>query len=181
MGSSVPALALEAGGTWSYSAAPSPTCTGTQCGTPDVTLHSVSCPSAGNCSAVGHYWESFESNDNFDGLLLNDVSGTWQDSVAALPGGPGPYPDVLSVSCSSAGNCSAVGSYTACSNVSFTCSDQGLLLDEVSGTWQTGIEALLPAAAATIPAVSLTTVSCASAGNCSAVGVARHEHGTTLS
>src|SRR5207245_7674780 len=51
-----------------------------------------------------------------------------------------------------------------------TCHRQGLLLSETAGTWATGVEASLPANAASIPNVSLTSVSCAAAANCSAVG-----------
>jgi hypothetical protein len=46
----------------------------------------------------------------------------------------------------------------------------GLLLSESSGTWATGVEAALPANAGSNPDVSLFSVSCASAGDCSAVG-----------
>ena len=46
----------------------------------------------------------------------------------------------------------------------------GLLLDERSGTWSTGTEAELPSNAGSNPGVNLASVSCASAGNCAAVG-----------
>ena len=48
--------------------------------------------------------------------------------------------------------------------------DQGLLLTESSGAWRTGVEAPLPANANTNPKVFLSSVSCASPGNCTAVG-----------
>src|SRR5207248_905451 len=78
----------------------------------------------------------------------------------------GSNPDVgLSVSCASAGNCTAVGSYN--DNSGFA---QGVLLTETVGTWAGGVEAVLPANAGSNPDVGLASVSCASAGNCGAVG-----------
>jgi hypothetical protein len=128
-------------------------------------LDSVSCSSAGNCSAVGD-----------GGLLVDEVSGTWQTSTeAALPPNAASYDaNLASVSCASAGNCSAVGNYVDSSS-----NAHGFLLEEVSGTWQTGIEALLPTDAAGTAASNLTSVSCYSAGNCSAVGTYTDSSGNT--
>jgi uncharacterized protein YjbI with pentapeptide repeats len=90
---------------------------------------------------------------------------------AVLPAGvvldPGSSPAVslASVSCASAGNCTAVGEYDESSGDS-----QGLLLTETAGTWAAGVEAPLPAGAAANPEVNLASLSCASAGNCTAVG-----------
>jgi hypothetical protein len=125
----------------------------------------VSCPSAGNCTAVGSY---FDNSGHLQGLLLTETSGTWAAGVEpSLPANAGTNPSasVYRVSCASAGNCTAVGGYTDSSGHS-----QGLLLTERSGTWATGVEASLPANANTSPDVSLDSVSCASAGNCTAVG-----------
>jgi hypothetical protein len=133
-----------------------------------VLLYSVSCASAGNCSAVGQYTDSSGADQ---GLLLTETAGRWATGVEAdLPDNAAtsnPGPAVFSVSCASAGNCSAVGSYTDSSGA-----DQGLLLTETAGTWGSGIEAMLPANAATGAGQrgDILSVSCASAGNCSAVG-----------
>jgi hypothetical protein len=132
---------------------------------PNVSLNSVSCPSAGNCSAVGSYTTTISSETL--GLYLDEVSGTWEPGhgTSPLPAAVNPNVTFTSVSCSSAGNCSTVGHYTDISgNV------QGVLFNDVSGTWQTATPAALPPGAASNPAVSLTSVSCVSAGNCSAVG-----------
>src|SRR5207248_6041925 len=56
---------------------------------------------------------------------------------------------------------------------------QGLLLTETAGTWATGVAASLPANAGSNPAVSLFSVSCASAGNCGAVGSYDDSSGNT--
>jgi hypothetical protein len=85
------------------------------------------------------------------------------------------------VSCASAGNCTAVGSYDDSSG-----HQQGLLWTETSGTWAAGVEASLPANANTTPAglSSVSSVSCASAGTCTAVGEyidsSGHEQGLLL-
>ena len=99
---------------------------------------------------------------------MSETSGTWATGVeASLPANAGTNPNayVVSVSCASAGNCTAVGHYVDSSG-----HEQGLLLSETSGTWATGVEASLPANAGTNPNASLDSVSCASAGNCTAVG-----------
>ena len=157
-------LLTETSGTWQTGIqAPLPANAET---TPGVELSSVSCASAGDCSAVGYYVDSSASEP---GLLLTETSGTWQTGIQApLPANADTTQgvDLSSVSCASAGDCSAVGSY----NDSVGSDGQGLLLTETSGTWQTGIQVPLPANANTTPMVDLSSVSCASAGDCSAVG-----------
>src|SRR2546430_1372768 len=77
-----------------------------------------------------------------------------------------PVVSLFSVSCAPAGHCTAVGSY----NDSSGNSGRGLLLPQTGGTWATGTEAPLPNGAASTQAINLNSVSCASAGNCTAVG-----------
>jgi hypothetical protein len=70
------------------------------------------------------------------------------------------------VSCASAGNCTAVGAYTDSSG-----NGHGVLWTQTAGTWAAGTQAPLPANAASNPSdANLHSVSCASAGNCTAVG-----------
>ncbi len=146
---------------------------------PNVEIPSVSCPSAGDCSAVGNYWDG---SNHYQGLLLSQSGGTWSAGIKApLPGDAGSDPGVHlpSVSCASAGECSAVGYYVDSSG-----HQQGLLLSESGGAWS-AVEAPLPSGAGSSPDVSLTSVSCASAGNCSAVGdyvdSSGHQQGLLLS
>jgi hypothetical protein len=129
-----------------------------------VSLNSVSCASAGNCSAVGGY---VDSSGNTQGLLMTETAGIWATGVeAALPADAAANPHVSLdlVSCASAGNCSAVGGYADSSGNS-----QLLLLTEADGVWEAGVAAALPANARA-GGGGLGAVSCASAGNCSAVG-----------
>ena len=44
-------------------------------------------------------------------------------------------------------------------------------MSETAGAWTTGVEATVPANANSEPSVDLTSVSCASAGNCTAIGI----------
>jgi putative cell wall-binding protein len=132
----------------------------------DAGLTAVSCASAGNCSAVGGYTDSV---GNEEGILVNEVDGTWAAGIElTLPATGTVNPDVslVSISCASPGNCSAVGRYTDSVG-----NEEGILVNEVDGTWGTGIEPSLPAEASPTPqGAHLNSVSCASPGNCSAVG-----------
>jgi hypothetical protein len=133
---------------------------------PSVSLNAVSCGSKGNCSAVGYY---ADTSGYHQGILLTEKSGTWGPGMkAALPAdaptAASPNANLQSVSCASAGNCSAVGQYF--NSVSY----EGVLMTESSGKWKMGVKAKLPVDASSNPGVFLISVSCRSAGNCSAVG-----------
>ena len=90
---------------------------------------------------------------------------------ASLPSNAGSNADtnvhakVVSVSCAAAGNCTAVGGYIDSSGL-----EQGLMLTETAGVWATGVEAILPAGTPSSASAFLNSVSCASAGDCGAVG-----------
>lgn len=130
------------------------------------TAASLSCPTAGNCTSVGYYVDSFAYRH---ALGFDESSGSWATGlVAMLPANAfsGDANSQLdSVSCASAGNCAAVGYYTDSSG-----NQQGLLLKETAGLWGTGVEATLPGNAANNPRAYLASVSCPLAGECAAVG-----------
>ena len=164
-------LLSESGGTWSAGVeATLPAGAGSE---PGVHLPSVSCASAGNCSAVGYY---IDSSGNRQGLLLSESGGSWSAGAKMTPpgdAGPDPHVSLYSVSCASAGNCSAVGNYFDAGDADSSGYQLGLVLSESGGTWSAGAKVTLPDDAATAPHdayVNLSSVSCASAGNCSAVG-----------
>jgi len=158
-------LVDESSGTWAPSVkAKLPADAGTP-PTNYLRSYSVSCGAAGNCATVGEYTDS---SGYQQGLLVNDSSGTWATGLKAkLPVDAATNPDsgVTSVSCAAAGDCSAAGFYTDGSGT-----EQGLLVNESSGTWATGLKAKLPAGAATPAYPDLTSVSCAAVGDCAAVG-----------
>src|SRR6266702_4688993 len=126
-------------------------------------VNSVSCGSAGNCTAGGWYADGSGHQQVF---VVSQVNGTWHTAIevpgtASLNQGGSAW--IYSVSCASAGNCSAGGSYFAGYWHAFVAS-------EVNGTWHTAIEVPGTAALNTGKIAYLTSVSCASAGNCSAGG-----------
>jgi hypothetical protein len=115
----------------------------------EVDLNSISCASAGNCTAVGAYSDSGCCGDL--GLLLTETAGHWAPGIESDPS----FTPLTSVSCASAGNCTAVGG--------------GLLFIQKAGHWAKGAEPPLPSDAAPGNVV-LSSVSCSSARSCSAVG-----------
>jgi hypothetical protein len=115
---------------------------------------SVSCTAAGDCVAA------------WTGYLVTESSGTWgkAQSVALGTGGT----NLLSVTCAATGDCAAIGVYQDIS----TGHEMPFVMDSTSGTWDapqavTGVAALTPFA---VTSAILTSVSCASAGNCVAGG-----------
>jgi hypothetical protein len=133
-----------------------------------ASVYSVSCGSAGNCAAAGTYKDS---SGQIQAFVSDEVNGTWGTAIE-VPGtaalNTGGAAEVQSVSCASAGNCAAAGSYTDSSGHS-----QAFVADEVSGTWGTAIEVPGTAAVSTgssANVIQVISVSCASAGNCAAGG-----------
>src|SRR5215471_19311500 len=126
---------------------------------------SVSCASAGNCSAGGYYQDSSRRSQVF---VVSQIHGTWGKAIevpgtAALNRGGGAT--IHSVSCASAGNCSAGGSYTRRSG-----RGGAFVVSQIHGTWGKAIEVPGTAALNQGGDAGITSVSCASAGNCSAAG-----------
>src|SRR5579863_573031 len=137
-------------------------------GVPNVSLTSVSCPSAGNCAAVGNY---SDGPGNQQGLLVSESNGTWTASeagVTSIGGASQPSTTLAQVSCASAGACAAVGSYTdTAGNI------RGLIATESGGAWtiQGPQYSRLPSVAAWgTQDTALQSVSCPSSGNCTAIG-----------
>ena len=128
-----------------------------------ATFGAVSCAAPGDCTAVGGY---YDSSNNSQGLMLTETSGSWAPGVEApLPANVTRGLSLDSVSCSSPGNCTAIGNYYDSSG-----NPQGLLLTETSGSWATGVEPVLPADAGTNTGASLSWVSCTAPGDCTAIG-----------
>jgi hypothetical protein len=78
----------------------------------DAAVISVSCASAGNCSAGGSY---FDSSDARQGFVVSQVNGQW-GTATEVPGlgalNTGGSAGIGALSCASAGRCSAGGSYS---------------------------------------------------------------------
>lgn len=128
----------------------------------ESTLDGLSCPSDGNCSAGGYY---ASSPGQFQGYVVDRVGGVWQ-AAAPINGlqalNVGSNAAVQNLSCSSAGNCSAVGYFND------GVGKQGFVVDQIGGVWQS---AMTVSGISALGATSeVFAVSCASDGNCSAVG-----------
>jgi hypothetical protein len=140
-----------------------------------VTLNQLSCARPGNCVAAG----SYVNRDNVSqALVVNEINGTWQKAQAlTLPGNASAYAgaSLSGLTCTSVGNCVAAGVYNT-----VTGDLEGLLADEVNGTWQRGRELVAPVDAAVNPRIffyGFGEVSCASAGNCALGGQYRDQRG----
>jgi hypothetical protein len=128
--------------------------------TGNAQVTSVSCPSAGNCTIGGYYTDSSASEQAF---VADEVDGSWGDATD-LSGATG-NAAVYSVSCASAGNCAAGGSYTDSSG-----NMQAFVADEADGFWGDATEVPGIAALNTLGIASVGSLSCPSAGNCTAGG-----------
>jgi hypothetical protein len=125
-------------------------------------IDSLSCGPAGNCNAAGSYTDSSGHTQAF---AVSQVNGTW-GKAGEVPGsatleGVGGGDAIDSVSCASPGNCSAGGYYET-----KTATAHPLVVSQVHGTW--GKAQAIPVGVG--HAADVTSVSCASAGNCSAGG-----------
>ena len=124
-------------------------------------ITSVSCASAGNCSAGG----SYESSPDFaQAFVVSETNGTWGTALevpgtAAFNQGDA---GVSAVSCGSPGNCSAGGAYLHSGGF------QVYVVNQVNGTWHTAKEVPGTAALNQGGDALISSVSCASAGSCSA-------------
>ena len=170
-------LASEAHGRW-----------GTAIGVPGIValggsaaeVESVSCASAGDCGAGGYYRDS---SGRLQAFVVSEVNGRWGDAIE-VPGtaalNKGGLAQVLSVSCASAGDCAAGGSY-ADSPEHF----QAFVVSEVRGRWGDAVEVPGTAALNTSGWAHVASVSCAAPGDCAAGGVYRdrsfHEQAFTVS
>jgi hypothetical protein len=143
-----------------------------------VVLSSVACPQAGSCTAVGWY---FNNDENGEGLIVTQNGAGWQPGVAVtLPvnavGGLEKQSAGLDwVSCASLGNCLATGVYT---DIGYN--SQGLLLSEVNGAWQNGVESPLPPNASGVQYAAADQSNCSSAGDCAVIGQYNDRRGNVL-
>jgi hypothetical protein len=158
------------GASWTAVQAPVPNNTGNDGdGDQDVSLVSVSCPSAGWCVATGSYEDS--SGHTF--ALLETLSGgAWTGVAAPQPstiGGESTQDSFLeSVECLSTTSCEAVGSFEDASGFEYG------LIDTLSGSSWSATAAPEPSNSGTDADTHqdgyLTSVSCSSNTSCAAVG-----------
>ena len=142
-------------------------------GEPGAAVNSLSCGSAGNCVAGGFYQDQ---NRRSQGFVVSESNGIWGQAIE-VPGlgvlNVGAYiaegAQVNSVSCASAGNCVA-GGYNSIRSASDRVRRQAFVVSEQDGHWGTAIEVPGIAALNAGGYAEVSSVSCASAGNCAAGG-----------
>lgn len=154
-------------GTWDQ-AAPVVFPANTQRSTPSAKLTSVSCASAGNCTAVGWFTNI---NSEWEVSTTTSNNGTWSQAArATYPASTrnsNPDEEFKDVSCSSAGNCTAVGYFYTASGTY-----EALTMTSTNGTWANAQRVVFPSGTMNAsPYSELKSVSCSSAGSCTAVGV----------
>ena len=106
------------------------------------------------------------------GFVVSEQNGVWGQAIdvpglAALAGPH--YVDLSSVSCVSAGDCVAGGGYQA-----GHAGDRGFVAVEQNGVWGQAID--VPGLATLGKFAGVSSVSCASAGDCAADGAYRDQH-----
>jgi hypothetical protein len=125
---------------------------------------SVACGGAGSCIAGGDFYYIGKGQ----AFVMAEKNGRWSKAIK-VPGlavlGGGPYSGVSSISCASAGDCAAVGSYIDHGN-----KDHAFVVAERGGAWRKTVE--VPGTAALGAGGSLgVSISCASGGSCAVGGV----------
>jgi len=166
--------AAATGGAWGRaSELKLPTGANTTPGKQDAVLDSVSCTSPGDCVAVGFYTDTNGSDDT-QAMVAEESGGVWaRASKLTLPTGAntaaGKQFAVLdSVTCTSPGDCVAVGGYQDEGE-----SRQAMIATESAGVWAKAHELELPTGAETVTGdqdAALESVACTGAGSCVAVG-----------
>lgn len=131
----------------------------------------VSCAAAGNCSAVGNFWDP---SGYRHGLLATSTGGTWgEGSAAVFDDGIEPLDTftntmLLDIDCPTADSCTAVG------QVGFDGLTAAFTVSAVSGAWQHAQVATFDDSIARAPEGNrndrLAAVSCAAPGECTAAG-----------
>ena len=165
-------IATETNGVWSQAIELTlPSNASTAEATQNGFLAGLSCFSRGNCTAGGGY---NDSNGNAQPAVFNQTHGVWGTGVElTLPANAATAPGTQSAylngfKCTSRGNCIGYSAYTDLDG-----NGEPLVITETDGVWAQGVEAPLPANAATAPGAqdsNIEGVSCTSPGVCVAVG-----------
>jgi hypothetical protein len=158
-------VANETNGTWGT--AEEVPGTGTLNASGDAETSSVSCRTAGNCSAGGSYKDG---SGNDQAFVVTETHGTW-GTAEEVPGtaalNTGGRAGVNAVSCPSPGTCSAGGFYAEAPHPAKH--QQAFVVSETNGTWGTA-EEVPGIAALNHGQAGIDSVSCGFAGNCGAGG-----------
>jgi hypothetical protein len=133
-------------------------------------VNSLSCGAAGNCSAGGEYTVRGSHVEAFVAAQKRGKWGRAQEVPGTASLNAGGRAALNSVSCPSASNCGGGGEYTNRAHHA-----QAYVVSERRGRWDAARQ--VPGIAALgAKGSAVSTVSCASAGNCSAAGYYRDPH-----
>src|SRR5579872_4906516 len=129
---------------------------------------SVSCASAGNCTAVGKgqvtTFSGNSSTTTTSMAAVTEAGGVWGSVVVPpVPADSGNYsqgPDLDSVACPAAGSCDASGAYLTAPNGAGTALFEG----ERSGTWSQPTAEAVPTATNGQQIVDSTKIACGGVG-----------------
>ncbi len=129
----------------------------------DETVSALSCPSAGNCVAIGVGMVTSGVDQLF---AIDETNGVWgPGQVIADPLATLSLISLNSMACSSAGNCVAVGAAVPSGQNPVS---QAITVQETAGVWGGVQYVSVPGTAPQYP--ELDAVSCPSDGDCTAVG-----------
>jgi hypothetical protein len=128
---------------------------------------SVSCASPGNCGAGGYLSDS----SRLQAFVVSQRNGRWGKAeevpgIAAL--NTGGEAQISSMSCASPGNCSAAGEYSTPAPRSYPV--HAFVVSQKNGIWGKARKVPGLAALSKGSQTQITSLSCASPGNCSAAG-----------
>ena len=137
-----------------------------------ASVSSVSCWSPGDCTAAGTYAVGavgIEGVISVQAFVVTEKDGTW-GRATQLPGlaalNIGELARVSSISCTAGGNCAVGGDYAGADSFD----QQAFVADESAGTWLPAEEVPGTGALNTFERAGVSSVSCASPGNCGAAG-----------
>ncbi|MGC2486669.1 MAG: hypothetical protein WA359_10555 [Acidimicrobiales bacterium] len=164
--STLPLLVEERGGHWSVGRALSLPANALVKGQ-DATIHAVSCKRSTSCSAIGTYQDNNPVGSRGEGFVANEVGGVWRRATEiALPKSNfDPFVSLNQLSCPSAGNCVAVGSFIDANDVT-----QALVVTETNGVWRRGEAIAPPLDASRFAGASWSELTCLSDSSCAALG-----------
>jgi LPXTG-motif cell wall-anchored protein len=134
----------------------------------DADLEHLECTAADSCTAVGRFQTS---NGGNEGFMMTHSNGTWGPATSLVFGANvnnvKPATEFSDLFCTSAGNCTAVGQFKNADGLV-----QPFTVASTNGTWgQAQLVQFVDGVTQFSPQSSrLSSVSCAAAGNCTAVG-----------
>jgi virginiamycin B lyase len=156
-------VADEANGSWHDAIAVPGSVSANAGGQAQIT--SVSCTPDGSCVAGGYFTDS---GGGVRALLTTEQNGSWSGplQIPNLPNlNTGGYAEVTSLSCSSDGNCGVGGFFSDIAD-----DQHPFVVNDIAGNWANAQEVPDPHSLFTNDSAQITSLSCSTAGDCSAGG-----------